>query len=141
LIGSNGTLLVLTSTTVGAISSPTLMQTSVLTLTVGVPGAPASIAGPFSGMVSAWMCPSSFGDVASDDLLLNVDSNPAMVSTMPTTYSRVLTPSGVVKQPAMANSAFLIVGVPDIAGLPDIAGIWDTCALNPPHFSTRRPPP
>ena len=132
LIGSNGTLLVLTSTTLGAISSPTLMQTSVLTLTVGVPGAPASIAGPFSGTVNAWMCPSSFGDVASDDLLLNVDSNPAMVSTMPTTYSsEVLTPSGVVKQPARANSAFLIAGVPDIASLPDIAGISDTCALNP----------
>jgi hypothetical protein len=120
LIGSNGASLVLTSmnTNTSPPSTPA-PSTSVVTLPVGAPAAPTTIAGPFSGQVLAWMCPSSFGDVASDDLVLNVINGGLPGSTAPTSYSsEVLTPGGVVKQTELPNSHFLI-SIPS-----------DACAVN-----------
>jgi hypothetical protein len=52
------------------------------------------------------MCPSTFGDITTDDLLMTVTQG--MPGESSTSYSsEVLTPSGTVEQPALANSAFL----------------------------------
>jgi len=103
LVGSNGTSLVLTSNAVSATGVP---STLVQTIPVGTPSAPRPVAGPFSGVVFAAMCPSTFGDVTSDDLLLNVSQGPISGSTSTSYSSEVLTPSGAVKQAALANSVF-----------------------------------
>ena len=125
LVGSNGTSLVLTS---NAVSATGVLSTSVLTIPVGTPSAPTPIAGPFSGVVVAAMCPSTFGDVASDDLLLNVSQGPISGSTSTSYSSEVLTPSGVVKQAALANSIF--PGLPACGGnfgsVLQVQGITDT---------------
>jgi hypothetical protein len=128
LIGSNGTVLVLTATTIGAGS----LSTSVLTLPVGTGATPTTIAGPFSDLVTAWMCPSSFGDVGSDVLVLNMANGTAPGSTTATSYSsEVLSPSGVVKQATLLDSTFLIAGSPGACGvefgsLLQVRGIADT---------------
>lgn len=116
LVGSNGTSLVLTSTTTSLGGVPT---TSVLTLPVGTPGTPTNIAGPFSGLlgVTATMCPEAFGDVASDDLLLTTQETTTSGSATTYSYaSEVLTPAGAVKQAALANSAFLVGGLSGTCG-------------------------
>jgi hypothetical protein len=118
LVGSNGTSLVLTSTTVSITGTvPTIgsTSTSVLTLPVGNAATPTVIAGPFSGQVSAAMCPATFGNVASDDLLLNVTETATTGSTTTYSYSsEVLAPSGGVTQATLADSAFL--GLPACTG-------------------------
>jgi hypothetical protein len=118
LVGSNGTSLVLTSTTVSITGTvPTIgsTSTSLLTLPVGNAATPTVIAGPFSGQVSAAMCPATFGNVASDDLLLNVTETATTGSTTTYSYSsEVLAPSGGVTQATLADSAFL--GLPACTG-------------------------
>ena len=132
LVGSNGKSLVLTSTTVASTGTvPTIGSTSssVLTLPVGSAATPTVIAGPFSGMVSAAMCPATFGNVASDDLLLNVTQTVTSGSTTTYSYStEVLTPSGAVAQATLADSAF--PGLPGCTGnfgtVLQVRGITDT---------------
>ncbi len=124
LVGSNGKSLVLT---VNSASTSGDVSTSVLTLPVGTPGTPTTIAGPFPGLVSASMCPATFGDGTSDDLLVNVTQG--MPGNSPTRYSsEVLTPSGAVKQAVTANSAFLTT--PNCGGgfgaVLQVRGITDT---------------
>ena len=110
---------------------PTIGSTSssVLTLPVGSAATPTVIAGPFSGMVSAAMCPATFGNVASDDLLLNVTQTVTSGSTTTYSYStEVLTPSGAVAQATLADSAF--PGLPACTGnfgtVLQVRGITDT---------------
>jgi hypothetical protein len=134
LVGSNGTSLVLTSTTVsitGTVPTSGSTSTSVLTLPVGNAATPTVIAGPFSGQVSAAMCPATFGNVASDDLLLNVTETQTATTGATTTYSyssEVLAPSGGVTQATLADSAFL--GLPACTGnfgtVLQVRGITDT---------------
>ena len=127
LVGSNDTSLVMTSSTASTTGGP---STSVRTLSVGTPATPIPVAGPFSGMVFAAMCPATFGDVGSDDLLLNVTltQGPITAPTSTTYSSEVLTPSGVVKQAALPNSVF--PGLPMCGGSSEsvlqVRGITDT---------------
>lgn len=110
LVGSNGTSLVLTA--IGG-TPPNDISTSVLTLPVGTPATPTTLAGPFSGTAAVSMCPSATGDVTSDDILLNVAEG-----------SEALTPGGVVKQSMLANSAF--VACSGLGSVLQVRGITDT---------------
>ena len=140
LVGSNGTSLVLTANGGSATGG---ISTSVVTLPVSTPSAPTTIAGPFAGVATVSMCPSTFGD-ATSDVILVTQGTPG---SAPVSYSsEALTPGGVVKQPALANSAFLAPpGSGGFGSVLQVRGITDTSggygggtvsALNLSSFST-----
>jgi hypothetical protein len=136
LVGSSGTLLVLTST-VSDTSVAAGQLVSVLTLPVDTPASSTSIFGPFfyyQGMPwspTSSMCPSTFGEAASDEILLTTATVApgSGGSTSPGIYtysSEVLTPGGVVRQAVLDNSTFLINGLPGTCGVLQVRGITDT---------------
>ena len=145
LVGSNGTVLVLTTSTLSTSGNAAML---VATLPVGTPATPTNIAGPFSGIMTAALCPATFGDVTSDDLLLNVTLGASNGSTATTTYStEVLTPAGAVKQAILTDSTFALLpgcgngfgSVLQISGITDTGGGYGggtVSALNLSSFST-----
>jgi hypothetical protein len=126
LLASNGTTLMLASGG-GGIGTQT---TSIFSLPIGSGGTLTTIAGPFSGQVAVSVCPASFGDVTSDEILLNVLDTSAGSTSTSGYSSEVLTPNGQVKQ-TLDNSAFLIMPAPIPCGLESgtvlqVRGITDT---------------
>ena len=121
LVGSNGTQLVMIQSgfaTGGGISM------SLATLPVGTPATPTAIAGPFSGAVTAAMCPATFGDITTDDLLVNVTA----IGSTTTDSSEVLTPAGAVKQALLTDSTFgaVVTCGNGFGSVVQIQGITDT---------------
>jgi hypothetical protein len=136
LIGSNGTDLVLVRNDFVMSGG---MSMAVANLPVGTATSPTVIAGPFSGVVTAALCPATFGNVTSDDLLVNVAPGPLSGSTTSTAYStEILTPAGAVKQAPLANSTFGALlscdngfgSVLQIRGITDTSGGYGGGAVN-----------
>lgn len=126
LLASNGTTLLLSSIA-GITNTAT---TSILSLPIGSGGTLSTLAGPFSGKVSVSVCPATFGDLTTDEVLLSVLDTTSSSATTSGYSSEVLTPSGQVKQ-TLANSAFLTFGAPFPCGpesgtVLQVRGITDT---------------
>jgi hypothetical protein len=115
LLGSNDERLVMTSTIYDVNNlpppavAPTVLSSSVLSLNIGAPGAPTTIAGPFtSALLNAFMTAPIIGDYTAQNLYVNVLYSQNSGTTR--SYSgEVLAPDGTVLVAPVANSTFIAV--------------------------------
>lgn len=138
LVGSNGTTLVLTAVNIspGSVSTGLPgdpLSTSLLALSVGAPGAPKTIAGPFSGVVAASMCPAVWADATSGLVVINMQDIAIGLTSTYSYSSEVLTPEGTIRQPVLENSYFVSGSVApappcglEFGSLLQVRGITDT---------------
>jgi hypothetical protein len=128
LLGANGSLLVLDSTSIsGSGSSSTLLTVPVNTLSATA----TTIAGPFTGGVfadSSFLQPTTPGQPSTDLVFVNVVELSSGGGGTTYSYStEILTPSGTVKQALLSNSSFVFDAASALSGsVLQVTGITET---------------
>jgi len=121
LVGSNGSLLVLSSSTVSGSS----ISSSLSTVPVTGASSVTALAGPFTGSIDAFLASTATATPANDLVFVTVTDITGSGPTI--SYgTEVLTPGGTVKQSLVANSTFGGLINPFGGDVFQIKGITDT---------------